>query len=215
MFIRPMFLIVAGGESPGEELLRCRAMKSSMIIAADKGARYCLDNGITPQLVVGDMDSLDDETVEKLASSGVLMKQFSTDKDKTDSQIALEEAIARGAKDVEILGAMGGRIDHTLANIHLLFMALSHGVAARITSDMQQVFLVDSSETIKDNKGRTVSFLPFTERVEGITLTGFAYELQDAIMELGKPYGMSNVVKSNEAFVKVGKGILLAVLSTS
>lgn len=215
MFIRAMFLIVAGGEPPGNELLRHRALEAAMIIAADSGAGYCLDAGVTPQLVVGDMDSLDSETAERLTGLGIEMKRFSTDKDRTDTEIALDEAIVRGAKRVDILGAIGDRLDHTLANIHLMCMALRNGVATRIISDTQQVFLVDSHETIKGSWGRTVSFLPLTEQVEGITLTGFVYELEDAVMEIGKPYGISNVVKTDPAFVKVGKGVLLAVLSTT
>ncbi len=186
-----------------------------MIIAADRGAGYCLDAGVIPQLVVGDMDSLDSETYERLTGLGIEMKRFSADKDRTDTEIALDEAIHRGTKRVDILGAIGDRIDHTLANIHLICMALRKGVAARIISDTQQVFLVDSHETIKGSWGRTVSFLPLTEQVEGITLTGFVYELEDAAMEIGKPYGISNVVKGDPAFVKVGKGVLLAVLSTT
>ena len=208
-----MFLIVAGGEPPGKELLRGLALKARMIIAADRGAQYCLDSGITPGLVVGDMDSLDRESAERLSVLGVAMKRVNADKDVTDTEIALDEAISRGAHRVEILGALGDRIDHTLANIHLLHKSLRHGVAARITSDTQQVFLVDSSEAITGSKGRTVSFLPLTEQVEGISLKGFLYELEEASMEMGKPYGVSNVVTGDQAFVRLRRGILLAVLS--
>jgi thiamine pyrophosphokinase len=208
-----MFLIVAGGEPPGKELLHGMALKARMVIAADKGAQYCLQSGIEPGLVVGDMDSLDQGSTERLAALGVAMKRVNADKDQTDTEIALDEAIQLGAKRVEILGAIGDRIDHTLANIHLLRKALHQGIAARITSETQQVFLVDSSETITGGRGRTVSFLPLTEQVEGISLTGFRYELEEASMEIGKPYGISNVVTSDQARVKVGKGILLAVLS--
>jgi len=207
-----MFLIVAGGEPPGKELLHGLALKADMIIAADKGAQYCLESGITPGLVVGDMDSLDQGSVDTLSALGVAMKRVNADKDQTDTEIALDEAILRGAKRVEIVGAIGDRIDHTLANIHLLRKAMRHGIAARITSETQQIFLVDSSETIIGSQGRTVSFLPLTEQVEGISLTGFLYELTEAFMEIGKPYGISNVVTSDQACVKVGKGILLAVL---
>jgi thiamine pyrophosphokinase len=207
-----MFLIVAGGEPPGKELLHGLALKAQMIIAADRGAQYCLQSGITPGLVVGDMDSIDRGSIDTLSALGVAMKRVNADKDRTDTEIALDEAIGRGAKSVEILGAIGDRIDHTLANIHLLRKALRHGVAARITSETQQVFLVDSSETITGGKGCTVSFLPLTHQVEGISLTGFQYELEDASMEIGKPYGISNVVTGDQARVRVGKGILLAVL---
>jgi thiamine pyrophosphokinase len=208
-----MFLIVAGGEPPGKELLHGLALKADMVIAADKGAQYCLASGITPGLVVGDMDSLDQGSIDRLCALGVAMKRVSADKDQTDTEIALDEAILRGAEHVEILGAIGDRIDHTLANIHLLCKALHQGIEARITSETQQVFLIGSGGTIRGSKGRTVSFLPLTPQVEGISLKGFRYELEDASMEIGKPYGVSNVVTSDQAFVRVGTGILLAVLS--
>jgi thiamine pyrophosphokinase len=111
------------------------------------------------------------------------------------------------------VGAFGDRFDHMLANVHLLRRALDVGVRARILSANQQIFLVDSEYTFKDRQGLTVSFLPLTEIVEGITLSGFAYELTGASMEIGNPYGVSNVILKPHAQVMVDKGILVVVLS--
>lgn len=210
-----MFLIVTGGEHPGRGLLAERASRAAYIIAADRGGEYCLDAGVMPHLIVGDMDSLDEASAARLAGSGAEVRRFSHDKDRTDTEIALDEAILKGATRVEILGALGGRIDHTLANLHLLRTALQHGVEARIVTETQQVFLVDAQATIENSQGCTVSFLPLTEKVSGITLTGFAYDLADAVMELGRPYGVSNVVRSPRARVTLRQGLLLAVLSTA
>lgn len=214
MFIRPMFLIVTGGEPPSKGLITDRASRAEWIIAADRGAGYCLDAGIIPHLVVGDMDSLEDEALRRLETSGVECRRFDTDKDRTDTEIALREALGRGARHIEILGALGDRLDHTLANVHLLHMALRHGVQALIITDFQQIFLVGSRSTLEHGQGCTVSFLPLTERVEGIVLDGFAYDLDDAVMEIGTPYGVSNVVRKPLARVSVRNGILLAMLST-
>ena len=213
MFIRRMFLIVTGGDPPGRDLLVGLSRKAGMIIAADKGSLYCLEAGVTPHLVVGDLDSAPSDISGKLADLGVEIKRFSTRKDSTDTQIALDEAINRGAEDVEIVGAFGDRFDHVLANVHLLRRALKAGVRARIVSDAQQVFLVDSEYIIKDRQGSTVSFLPLTEAVDGITLDGFAYGLTDANMEIGSPYGVSNVVLEPHARVRVKSGILVTVVS--
>jgi thiamine pyrophosphokinase len=208
-----MFLIVAGGDPPGRDLLAGLASQATMIIAADKGAQYCLEAGVTPHLVVGDLDSAPPAVLGKLADLGVEVKRFSTRKDFTDTHIALDEAIRRGAKLIEIVGAFGDRFDHALANVHLLRRALDVGVRARILSANQQIFLVDSQYTFKDTQGLTVSFLPLTEIVEGITLSGFAYDLTGASMEVGNPYGVSNVILKPHAQVTVDKGILVAVLS--
>jgi len=208
-----MFLIVSGGDQPGRELMTGLAAEADMIIAADRGARYCLDGGITPDLVVGDMDSIDAQTSRKIAESDCEMKRYGTDKDRTDTEIALDEAIARGAKSIEIIGATGDRVDHTLANIHLLLRALSHGIEARISTDTQQIFLIDSQKSIRGCAGMTISFLPLSERVTGITLTGFRYALENSDMEIGRPYGISNVIESDVALVRMDRGYLLAVLT--
>jgi thiamine pyrophosphokinase len=114
---------------------------------------------------------------------------------------------------VEIIGAMGGRFDHELANLHLLKRGLDAGVRTRITSEDQQIFLVDSEFIFTDRQGSIASFLPLTETVEGITLAGFAYELEGASMKIGNPYGISNVILRRQARVHVEKGILVAVLT--
>jgi thiamine pyrophosphokinase len=208
-----MFLIVAGGDPPGGNLLASLAGRAEKVIAADKGAAYCLESGVVPHLVVGDLDSLSPDILEKLHDLGVEIKQFSTAKDYTDTQLALDEAIAEGAREVEILGAMGGRFDHELANLHLLKKAQDAGINARITTDCQQIFLIRSHQVIKDRQGVTISLLPLTGRVEDITLTGFAFELQGAAMKIGDPYGISNIIRSSEARVSAGEGVLVAVLT--
>lgn len=215
MFILAMFLIVTGGDRPGRELLEDLASRAELIIAADRGAQYCLEHGITPGLVVGDMDSIDHASLLRLEAMRVEMKKCSPDKDRTDTEIALDEAVLRGARHIEIIGATGDRLDHTLANVHLLRKALKRGITARITSQTQQIFLVDSHETITGSRGCTISFLPLSGRVRGISLDGFRYPLKDAAMEMGKPYGISNVVESDRAHIALSSGILLAVLTRS
>jgi len=208
-----MFLIVAGGNPPGRDLLTGLARQAVKVIAADEGASYCLESGITPDLVVGDLDSVSSSTLKNLQDLGITIKKYSTSKDYTDTQLALEEAISQGAQEVEIIGALGGRFDHEMANLHLLKKALDAGIKARITSKEQLIFLVESEYSFADRIGFTVSFLPLCERVEGITLAGFAYDLKDASMEIGDPYGMSNVIRTTPAVVSVKKGILVAVLT--
>ncbi len=213
LFIRAMFLIVTGGEPPGKGLITDKASLAERIIAADRGAEYCLDAGVIPHLVVGDRDSLGDGVLRRIEASGIECRWFSPDKDQTDTEIALREALLTGARLIEILGAVGDRFDHTLANVHLLYMAFRHGVPAFITTDSQLIFLVGSRASLEHAQGRIVSFLPLTERVAGIVLDGFAYELDDGVMEIGRPYGVSNVVLEPQASVRVRDGVLLAVMT--
>jgi thiamine pyrophosphokinase len=207
-----MILIVVGGDRVPEELLRHAALKAEVVIAADRGAWYCLQAGIIPDLVVGDMDSIPEEALEELRVGNVTVLTFSPHKDKTDTQIALEVALKRGAREIEILSGIGSRFDHSLANVHLLHLALKTGVRARIVSERQIIFLIEGECTLTNEEGTTISFLPLGMMASGITLKGFAYELDDATMEIGLPWGVSNVITDQHALVRVREGILIAML---
>jgi len=206
-------LIVSGGDAPGDELLKDRAAHARKIIAADKGARYCLDAGVVPDIVVGDMDSIDSASLEQLLARDVRLVEHSRDKDQTDTQLALDMAVLDSALKVEMLAACGDRFDHSLANVHLLYSALSRGVEAEIISSSQRIFLVDKECIVPGSKGQTISLLPLTMRVEGICLSGFRYDLNSASMEIGNPYGISNVITSDKSWIRIGCGILIVIIS--
>jgi thiamine pyrophosphokinase len=209
-----MFLIVSGGDAPGNGLLKDRAAHARRIIAADKGAQYCLDAGVIPDIVVGDMDSIASRSLERLQDEDVMLVKHPADKDQTDTQLALDLAVREDAHRVEMLAALGDRFDHSLANVHLLHYALSRGVPAEILSASQRIFLVDNEVVLRDSKGLTISLLPMTMKVEGIYLSGFLYELEDASMEIGNPYGISNLITSNESRIRIDGGILIVTIST-
>jgi len=208
-----MFLIVSGGAQPEDVFIKALAKDARMIIAADKGAQYCLESGITPDLAVGDMDSVQPDYLEALEEMGVEILRFDAHKDRTDTAIALEEALKRGANEVRIIAGLGDRFDHCLANVHLLLKALQSDVKASIVTDRELIFLIDSDHEITSKKGRTISFLPLTSHVGGLCLEGFEYELTNASMDIGDPYGVSNIITKDISRIKVDKGIIIAVLS--
>jgi thiamine pyrophosphokinase len=208
-----MFLIVSGGDAPDSELLKDRAARARRIIAADKGAQYCLDAGVMPDIVVGDMDSIASRSLEQLRKQDVRLVEHSADKDQTDTQLALDLAVLGGADKVEMLAALGDRFDHSLANVHLLYYGLSRGVPAEILTASQRIFLVDKEFLVHGSKGLTISLLPLTTKVEGIYLSGFRYDLENASMEIGNPYGISNIITSDESRIRIGGGILIVTIA--
>jgi thiamine pyrophosphokinase len=119
-----MILIVSGGDAPAPDFLKGRAEKAGKVIAADRGAEYCLAAGIRPDLVVGDMDSVSPSVLRELSEAGTTLKRHAPEKDETDTRLALDEALAMGGRSIEILAGTGSRIDHSLANIHLFFCPL-------------------------------------------------------------------------------------------
>lgn len=207
-----MFLIVSGGDAPSPEFLKSRAERAVKIIAADRGAEYCLQAGVRPDFVVGDMDSLSRAALGRVQSSGVTLVRHSREKDETDTELALDLAIDQGAVEVEMLACTGNRFDHTLANIHLLRAARRRGVEAWILSESFKIFLVDSCARLDGMEGATLSLLPLSLEVKGIQLTGFRWDLSDASMEVGSPCGVSNRVVSPEAVIRVEEGMLVAEL---
>lgn len=208
-----MFLIVSGGDAPGSSFVRERAGSARMVIAADKGAQYCLEAGVTPDLVVGDMDSLPEELCGKIREAGIPLTVHPALKDETDTWLALDEAIARGAEKVEIIAGTGNRFDHSLANVHLLYSARLRNVDACLSSPEFRIFLVEGEAVLAGEKGATVSLLPLTMEARGITLTGFRWGLADARMHVGNPCGISNVATADEARITVREGVLIVIVT--
>jgi len=208
-------LIVTGGERPEKGLLKERAFSSSMVIAADRGAQYCLKAGILPDMVVGDMDSLPAEVQNELISKQIEIRRFDCRKDMTDTQIAVDAAIEKGADEIEILAGIGSRFDHSLANVYLLFRAMKQGVKAKIVSGIHEIFLIEGKSMIMDEAGSIISFLPLERYAKGVTLKGFEYETDNIDMDMSFPVGVSNVICSDSAGVIISDGILIAIITRS
>jgi thiamine pyrophosphokinase len=208
-------LIVTGGERPENELLKEKAASSSMVIAADRGAEYCLKAGILPYMVVGDMDSLPAGIQDELVSNKIEIHKFDCRKDTTDTQIAVDKAVEKGADEIEIIAGIGSRFDHSLANVYLLYRALRQGVQARIISRIHEIFLIEKQCVIENETGSIISFLPLGHSAKGITLKGFEYEINNTDMDMSFPIGISNIVGTDSAEVIVSVGILIAIITRS
>jgi thiamine pyrophosphokinase len=208
-------LIVTGGERPEKTLLKKKAASSSMVVAADRGAEYCLKAGILPDMVVGDMDSLPIGIQDELILNKIEIRKFDCRKDMTDTQIAVDMAIEKGADEIEIVSGIGSRFDHSLANVYLLYRALSQGVKAKIISGIHEIFLIEKKFVIINETGSLISFLPLGYSASGITLKGFEYEIDNTDMDMSFPIGISNVVGKDSAEVIVSEGILIAIITRS
>ncbi len=180
----------------------------SLVIAADKGYAYAKEEGILPHIFVGDLDSFSDKTEIKCSETYFLP----TEKDKTDTQFAIELAISSGAENITVLGALGGRLDHTLANVHLLKMGLEKGAFVTLCDKTQTVMLINRPTKIKRKEAFALSLIPLT-RCEHVSVKGVYYPLSDAVMDLGNPYGVSNEFTEEYAEIDPGTGILVVLIS--
>ena len=200
-------LIVLGGERPGAALLARCAQESELVIAADSGLEAFAAAGLTPDLLVGDMDSVAPEVLARYEGR-VPQHRLSCIKDDTDGVDALDLALLRGAEDVTLLGALGGRLDHALANLMLLVRAHRRGARARILAQDVEIVRVNGELSLCGAQGDTVSLLPLGQ-ARGVTLEGFFYPLEDRTLESDYPLGMSNVVTQERALVRVREGDLI------
>lgn len=200
-------LIVLGGDAPGAQLLQSCVACADMAIAADRGLEAFDAAGLEPDLMIGDMDSVDPQVLARYAGR-LPERRLNCIKDDTDGVDALDVAIERGAKSVTFLGALGGRLDHALANLMLLVRAHRRGICAELLDESVRITLVDGSAKLSGAKGDTVSILPLGA-AGGVSLEGFYYPLSGAALTSEHPLGISNVVTSDEATVSVESGDLL------
>ncbi|MBR2942235.1 MAG: thiamine diphosphokinase [Clostridia bacterium] len=201
-------LIVLGGDAPDKMLLLSCAGYADLKIAADRGLEAYENAGITPDLLVGDMDSVDPDLLARVQGN-MQVERLPVHKDDTDGVHALDTAIARGADQITILGALGGRMDHAMANLMLLVRAHRMGAYAEILDAHLRIVRIDEEITITGAKGDTFSLLPLGE-AKGVTLEGCYYHSEEELsFDSGYPIGVSNVITEDDARIQVREGDLL------
>ncbi len=187
----------------------------SMIIAADHGLVAVDRLGISPDYIVGDFDSVPEAILKSYLESSIPIDIFPREKDKTDTQIALELALQHNATSIVLVGATGSRLDHTMANIHLLLLPLQLNIDACIMDEYNKIYLKKESFQIEKQKqhGNYVSLLPFSEEVTGLTLSGFHYPLNKIVLTAGSSLGISNEIIGEVAQIEFVNGTLLVIES--
>ena len=182
------------------------------VVAADGGALALERWKVLPHLIVGDMDSLGEAGVERFARQGIPVAEFSEAKDESDLELAVAHAIAVGATEIVLLGALGGdRLDHEAANLLLLADPGYNGVRLEARRGALRVRALsgEGSLSLESPVGTLVTLLPVNGDAEGIKTDGLRYPLSDETLLFGRARGLSNEVASLPAKVTVRKGSLL------
>lgn len=209
------YLIVAGGEIPEEFAERVVMMGGyEVILAADSGMEFLYRLKIQPDIIVGDFDSVDPEVLDYYRSQEQIdICALPTEKDDTDMEAAIREAISRGAKKITLIGATGNRLDHELGNIALLGAGLENGVKIEILDPYNKIRMIDAPITIRRSEqyGKYVSLIPFSDAVTGVTLKGMKYPLTDCTLGRFCTLGVSNEIVENEAEIALSGGKLLVI----
>ncbi|NLZ83584.1 MAG: thiamine diphosphokinase, partial [Clostridiales bacterium] len=161
--------------------------------------------------IVGDFDSVPKEIIERYKRNNVPTITFPIEKDKTDTELAIELAIEHHGKSIDIVGATGSRLDHTLANMNLLTIPLDQGIEAYIIDANNKFYLKKENFVIqKTNQyGDYISFLPFHGDVKGLSLRGFKYPLDNIILSPGESLCISNELIDDTGEVLLSQGTLM------
>lgn len=208
-------LIISGGELSPDFLKTFIENKNiGNIIAVDKGLEMLNKINMIPNYIIGDFDSVSENILQEYTEKNIKIVKLNPEKDYTDTHMALKLAIELESKEIYILGALGRRIDHALANIHILKEALENDIECKILDENNEIELITTGKKWLQNvEYKYISLIPLTTKVEGITLTGFKYPLNDAVLEIGHSIGVSNELIKDTATIDVKSGILIMIKS--
>jgi len=186
--------------------------RADLVVAADGGARYALEAGVVPNLVVGDMDSLGEESAREAERLGASLERHPARKDKMDGHLAVLAARELGADAADLLCAGGGRLSALFAVAHVLLAAERVGLRAAVVAGWGGAFAIeDGTRTIEGEPGDAVSIFPLSGPATGVTLEGLTYPLEDARLEPGDTLGFHNEMAASQAKVSVRSGALLVI----
>jgi len=211
--MKKVLIVVAGGEIRDLAFLQARIslLQAAEIICADGGAGYLHALGLVPNVIIGDMDSLEPGLLQYFTERGSRIIRFPEGKNETDTQLALEYAFGCSPDEIYVFGAFGTRIDHVLANVSLLALGVKRGTNVKLINEWCEIFIAGRQCIIEGQPGQTVSLLPLSNTVTGIMLDGFEYPLTDGVMEIGTPYGVSNRLTAAKGVITVESGLLLVI----
>lgn len=199
-------VLFANGNPVRTQKIREWLRPGDTIICADGGLGLAMGAGITPDVVLGDFDSLPE---------GVEVQQewlrYPVHKDFTDGELAVEYALEKGFEELLLIGFTGTRMDHTLANLFLLKKIADAGCKAVIIDDHNEIYLLTDTLTLTGNAGDIVSILPLTENLEGIATEGLYYPLKKETLSFSQSRGVSNVMEGHQCRITAEKGYALVI----
>jgi len=183
--------------------------KNSIIVCCDSGVEHAFKLGIVPNVIVGDFDSADSCTIDYFKDKNVPFKTYPTHKDETDIELGLDAAMEMGATDITIIGGIGSRMDHTMANCHLLLYLLKRGINARMVNENNEIKVIDKKAELLGKAGDLVSLIPLSMVVRGIITQGLEYPLNKAVLTVDdRLIAVSNVMIGTTAQITIEEGYL-------
>ncbi|MBF0377010.1 MAG: thiamine diphosphokinase [Desulfamplus sp.] len=231
------YLIISNGIVLDDDSLLKLAEQADVIVCVDGGARHLKRINVAPNILIGDMDSIDIEAqlyMDICASENYTKTiKYPKEKDASDTELAVLWAIEHGATYITLTGVTGSRMDHTLSNIFLLRSITKKGIGCKIVDAHNEIYLFSNELSknglrantrccnddygelsVNGKKGDLLSIIPITNEVSGLTLTGLKYPLSNATLQLGSSKGISNVFNQECASISLKHGTILIIKSS-
>lgn len=215
--MRKKFVIFLNGEYKYSQEFMDRLVSEEMIcFCADGGANFAFRYGKIPEMIIGDLDSIEKKVLEYYKSKNILIKKFPKDKDFTDFELILKEInkISENKNFVEkifVVGGLGKRIDMTLSNLFIMEKYKN----LVFLQENEEIFYAEKSFVLKNKKECEFSIIPISEKVEKLTLKGFKFETDKIDVKRENSRLVSNVILENEASVEFENGKLIIILKNN
>ena len=184
--------------------------EDDLVICADVAYLAAKKENISPNLIIGDFDHGKNDAPAKTSAAFV---RVPSEKDDTDTMLCVKCALTKGADEIVIVGGIGGRLDHTFANLQTLAYIEKEGAHGRVISEDNEAFLVCDEAHIEKRDGWYLSVFAYDGVCEGVTIQGAKYEVADVSLSTDFPLGVSNEITADSAIVSVKNGTLLVILS--
>jgi thiamine pyrophosphokinase len=208
-------IVASGPDHLIPELKNYNTSSEDLWVGVDRGTFSLLENGIKPAYAFGDFDSVSAAEKESILKSNIVLNQYQSEKDQTDMELALQWAVNQKPEEILLFGATGGRLDHEMMNIQLLFRTISSNAEVKIIDIKNEISLkLPGKYTIgRVEQYSYISFLAFQGEVNGITLKGFKYPLEEASLKVGSSLCISNELVNKNGTYSFDSGIILMVKS--
>lgn len=210
-YFMPRAIVFANGFLANPESVRRLINPADLLIAADGGTRHALSFGLTPSVIIGDLDSLVEADRQLLEKAGTRVIQFPRDKNETDLELAINFSIEQGCTEIIIVAALGGRLDQTLGNLSLLTGPRPAALDIRLDDGVEEVFFVRGSSGVHGAAGDIVSLLPWGGEVTCVCTDGLRWTLRGETLYPHKTRGISNELLGGIASIEIKSGLLLVV----
>lgn len=205
-------VIFSNGNLSDTSFVKTIVEKDDFIVCTDGGARYALEQDLIPNVLIGDMDSVESEVYQSIIQKGTEIIRYPARKDKSDFELAVDYALGKKAKKILIFGLLGDRIDHFLGNILLLQKVRkeNRSLGIIIYEGNKTIYFVDKELEIEGEINDELSVIPLT-KIENITLKGLVYKLSNAVLNIGTSLGISNILKKKRVKISLKKGLVMVV----